>query len=389
VLEAVALDRGKNRNCRLVRVAAAAEDSIAAAGSPRANSGNFAQGNRKGVTVDMRHAVIECRSESYLRVDGNGPSAGMGRDRGNLQDRDQRLVRLHTTSRITGRVGKVLNCKPERERMSRPTLMRGMRSLRDGAYLPVAVWGGFPALSVAWEWSACLTPDDGGNCRDLDRENWRVRAKAMDQALAHGGRRPLADARAQSMSRVIAVPSRVDTLAGARRRCPLASPVPTCGNPWCDRYGRGKLTRFIELQSEQGGGVLRDSVASGGYFSQGFVRTPRAHGFSRRTRKDPSGLVFCRSRPMAMKGHGRNAAVRLSGADRERFQTLRRTSRGSTARRNSWPDPRVTQRHMMGVRRVMAAGAPITRRRQLDTSACPMARPDDWLLESRPRCRWI
>ena len=58
------------------RVAAAAQVSIAAAGLAAAQLWKLRSGQRQQVAVDMRHAVVECRSERYLRVEGQSPRHG-------------------------------------------------------------------------------------------------------------------------------------------------------------------------------------------------------------------------------------------------------------------------------------------------------------------------
>src|ERR1700689_5877754 len=55
------------------RVAAAAQTSIAAAGLAAAKIWKLRSGQDQEIAVDMRHAVVECRSERYLRLDGNPP----------------------------------------------------------------------------------------------------------------------------------------------------------------------------------------------------------------------------------------------------------------------------------------------------------------------------
>src|SRR5690242_78713 len=55
------------------RVAAAAQASVAASGLAAAEIWKLRCGQSQGVAVDMRHAVIECRSERYLRVNGDPP----------------------------------------------------------------------------------------------------------------------------------------------------------------------------------------------------------------------------------------------------------------------------------------------------------------------------
>jgi hypothetical protein len=55
------------------RVAAAAQASIAAAGLAAAEIWRARSGETQQVAVDMVHAVVECRSERYLRVDDKPP----------------------------------------------------------------------------------------------------------------------------------------------------------------------------------------------------------------------------------------------------------------------------------------------------------------------------
>ena len=55
------------------RVAAAAQSSVAAAGLAAAHLWQLRSGQSQQVAVDMRHAVVECRSERYLRLDGKPP----------------------------------------------------------------------------------------------------------------------------------------------------------------------------------------------------------------------------------------------------------------------------------------------------------------------------
>src|SRR3984893_13877419 len=55
------------------RVAAAAQVSIAAAGLAAAQIWQLRSGQSQDVAVDMCHAVVEWRSERYLRVDGKPP----------------------------------------------------------------------------------------------------------------------------------------------------------------------------------------------------------------------------------------------------------------------------------------------------------------------------
>src|SRR6185312_1007808 len=78
------------------RVAAAAQVPIAASGLAAAEIRKLRSGEAQNVTVDMLHAVDECRSERYLRVDGKPPPPTWDAIAGIYKTRDARFVRLHT-----------------------------------------------------------------------------------------------------------------------------------------------------------------------------------------------------------------------------------------------------------------------------------------------------
>src|ERR1700726_2064321 len=98
------------------RVAAAAQVSIAAAGLAAADLWRLRSGQSQDVAVDMGHAVVECRSERYLRVDGQPPPPAWDAIAGIYKTRDHRFVRLHTNfPHHREAVCCVLNCKAERD----------------------------------------------------------------------------------------------------------------------------------------------------------------------------------------------------------------------------------------------------------------------------------
>jgi hypothetical protein len=72
-LDAVTLTGEEPQLPSSFRVAAAAQASIAATGLAAAQVWKLRSGQSQDVAVDMRHAVVECRSERYLRVDGKPP----------------------------------------------------------------------------------------------------------------------------------------------------------------------------------------------------------------------------------------------------------------------------------------------------------------------------
>ena len=96
------------------------------------------------------------------------------------------------------------------------------------------------------------------------------------------GDRPLAGLRVLDLSRVIAGPVAGRTLAAHGADVMLISGPDLPAIPWLTiDTGRGKLSSFVELKSEQGRGTLRDLLAQADIFSQGYrPRALAALGFS-------------------------------------------------------------------------------------------------------------
>ena len=117
------------------RVAAAAQASIAASGLAAAQIWKLRSGQSQDVTVDMRHAVVECRSERYLRVDGKPPGPAWDVIAGIYKTRDGRFVRLHTNFRHhRDAVCKVLSCKPERDDVQAALMQWDGEAFETAAY---------------------------------------------------------------------------------------------------------------------------------------------------------------------------------------------------------------------------------------------------------------
>src|SRR5258708_22292097 len=117
------------------RVAAAAQASIAAAGLAAAHIWKLRSGHSQDVAVDMRHAVVECRSERYLRVNDKPPPPAWDAIAGVYKTRDHRFVRLHTNFRHhRDAVCAVLNCKPERDDVQAALLQWDGEAFETAAY---------------------------------------------------------------------------------------------------------------------------------------------------------------------------------------------------------------------------------------------------------------
>src|SRR6266576_3346235 len=117
------------------RVAAAAQASIAAAGLAAAQIWKLRAEQSQNVAVDMRHAVVECRSERYLRVDGKPPPPAWDAIAGIYKTQDQRFVRLHTNFRHhRDAVCEVLNCRPERDAVQAALMQWDGEAFETAAY---------------------------------------------------------------------------------------------------------------------------------------------------------------------------------------------------------------------------------------------------------------
>jgi crotonobetainyl-CoA:carnitine CoA-transferase CaiB-like acyl-CoA transferase len=288
-LDAVALTGEEPQLPSSFRVGAAAQASIAAAGIAAAQIWKWRSGQSQGVTVDMRHAVVECRSERYLRVEGNGPPPAWDAIAGIYKTRDRRFVRLHTNfPHHRDAVCKVLNCKPDRDAVQAALMAWDAEAFETAAY---AAGGVVAMMRSHEEWLALPHATALAQLPLLSIEKI---GEAAPRPWPKGDR-PLAGLRVLDLSRVIAGPVSGRTLAAHGADVLLVSGPDLPAIPWLAiDTGRGKLTSFIELKSEQGRGVLRDLLAQADIFSQGYRPHALANlGFSPQdaARISP-GIVF-------------------------------------------------------------------------------------------------
>jgi crotonobetainyl-CoA:carnitine CoA-transferase CaiB-like acyl-CoA transferase len=298
------------------RVAAAAQASIAAAGLAAAQIWKLRSGQSQDVAVDMRHAVVECRSERYLRVDGKPPGPTWDAIAGIYKTRDQRFVRLHTNFRHhRDAVCKVLNCKPERDDVQAALMQWDAEAFETAAY----AGGGVVAMMRSHqEWS--VSPHAKA-LAELPLVSIAKIGEAAPKPWPKGDR-PLAGVRVLDLSRVIAGPVAGRTLAVHGADVLLISGPDLPAIPWLTiDTGRGKLTSFVELKSEQGRGSLRDLLAQADIFSQGYrPKSIAALGFSPEdAAKINPGIVY-----VSLSAYGHAGPW----AERRGFDSLVQTSTG-------------------------------------------------------------
>src|SRR5882757_8472313 len=315
-LDAVTLTGEEPQLPSSFRVAAAAQASIAAAGLAAANIWQLRSGQSQDTAVDMRHAVVECRSERYLRIDGKPPPPAWDAIAGIYRTRDQRFVRLHTNFRHhRDAVCKVLNCKAERDQVQ-AALMQW-----DGEAFETAAYAGGCVVALMRsheEWSdlahakalAALPPISIEKIGDAAPKPWPA------------GDRPLEGVRVLDLSRVIAGPVAGRTLAVHGADVLLVSGPDLPAIPWLTiDNGRGKLTSFVELKREQGREVLRGLLAEADIFSQGYrPKAIAALGFSpEAVAKINPGIVY-----VSLSAYGHAGPW----AERRGFDSLVQTSTG-------------------------------------------------------------
>jgi crotonobetainyl-CoA:carnitine CoA-transferase CaiB-like acyl-CoA transferase len=251
------------------RVAAAAQASIAAAALAAAHVWKLRSGEGQDVAVDMRHAVVECRSERYLRVENTPPPPAWDAIAGVYKTRGQRFVRLHTNfPHHRDAVCRVLNCKAERDEVQAALMGWDAEAFESAAYEA----GGVVSMMRSYdEWSAMPQARALANLPVITLE------KIGDAAPKRwpAGDRPLAGLRVLDLSRVIAGPVAGRTLAAHGADVMLVSSPDLPAIPWLTiDTGRGKLSAFIDLKRDGGRNQMKALLAEADIFSQGY--RPRA-----------------------------------------------------------------------------------------------------------------
>jgi crotonobetainyl-CoA:carnitine CoA-transferase CaiB-like acyl-CoA transferase len=263
------------------RVGTAAQATVAAAGLAAAEVWRQRTKRAQAVSVDMRHAAIEFRSERYMRLDGKPPGPAWDKIAGIYSTGDGRKVRLHTNF---------------------PHHRDGMLKLLGSAYELEAV----QAALAKWQGEAFETAAaEAGLVATMMRSPAEWAAHPQGQAVANlplfqiskigeaparpllgfpeeDERRPLAGIRVLDLTRVIAGPVCGRTLAahGADVMRITAPHLP--GLPELDiDTGRGKLSAGVDLRATDDRDWLRALVREAHVFVQGYrPGTIAARGFS-------------------------------------------------------------------------------------------------------------
>jgi crotonobetainyl-CoA:carnitine CoA-transferase CaiB-like acyl-CoA transferase len=239
-------------------VATVAQTTIAASALAASELWRQRTGRQQRVSVPMRDAAIEFRSERYMRVDGGPPKDLWDKIAGLYRCGDGRFVRLHTNfPHHRDGVLKLLNCDYSRE-----AVQHALDGWKAEAFETAAAEAGLVVTATRSfaEWD---THPQGRALAAMPVFSIERIGAAPPQPLPAGDR-PLSGVRVLDLTRVIAGPVCGRTLAahGADVMLVTAAHLPQMG-PLVIDSGRGKLSTFIDLRETAGrdtlGGLLRDA----------------------------------------------------------------------------------------------------------------------------------
>jgi crotonobetainyl-CoA:carnitine CoA-transferase CaiB-like acyl-CoA transferase len=246
-------------------VGTAAQTAIAASALAAVSIGRLRGLPPQQVSVDMRHAAIEYRSEHWLSVNGGPPAQEWDKIAGTYQCGDGRWVRLHTNfPHHRDGVLKLLGCAYDRESMAAALRRYSAFELEDQA----AVAGlCATAMRSFAEWDA---HPQGQAVQSESLVGITQIGEAAPEPLVAAAR-PLGGIRVLDLTRVIAGPVCGRTLAAHGADVLLIS-APHLYNPPSLEIdtGRGKLSAQLDLRNEADRETLRCLVRQADIFVQGY-----------------------------------------------------------------------------------------------------------------------
>jgi crotonobetainyl-CoA:carnitine CoA-transferase CaiB-like acyl-CoA transferase len=247
------------------RVGAAAQVSIGGAAVAASELHRQRTGHVQRVTVDMRHAALECRSERYFRVNAAPTPELWDPLAGAYRCGDGRWVRLHTNfPHHRDGVLRLLNCEGTRNAVGRALLgwqAADFETAATEAGMVVAMMRSFA------EWDA--HPQAAAVAAEPLIKITRL-GDAPPRPLGAGSR-PLQGVRVLELTRIIAGPVCGRTLAlhGADVLRVIGPQVPTIEAADIDT-GRGKRSAFLGFSSAEDAERMRSLIGEADIFVQSY-----------------------------------------------------------------------------------------------------------------------
>jgi len=256
-------------------VGTAAQATIGAAALAAGELWRLRTGRRQRVSVDMRAAAIEFRSERYLRVNGKVPDEYHDDIAGLYRCGDGRWVRLHTNlpHHCSGLL-KLLGCEHDRDAVKRTLEGWKAEKLEDAAAEAGLV---VTACRSFAEWDA---HPQGRAISGLPLFTIEQIGDTPARPLP-GAERPLSGVKVLDLTRIIAGPVCGRTLAGHGADVLLvtAAHLPSM-LPLVIDTGRGKLSTSLDLREPSAREALTGLVRDADVFVQGYrPGAIAAHGF--------------------------------------------------------------------------------------------------------------
>ncbi len=257
-------------------VGTAAQATIGAAALAAAELWRLRTGGRQGVSVDMRRAAVEFRSERYLRVDDKVPDEYHDDIAGLYRCGDGRWARLHTNlpHHCSGLL-KLLGVPHDKA-----AVQRALDGMTAEALETAAAEAGLvvTACRSFAEWDR---HPQGHAVAKLPLFSIEKIGDAPPKKLAVADR-PLSDVKVLDLTRIIAGPVCGRTLAAHGADVLLVTAKHLASMlPLVMDTGRGKLSTSIDLREASGREMLAALVPAADVFVQGYrPGAIAAHGFA-------------------------------------------------------------------------------------------------------------
>lgn len=257
-------------------VGTAAQATIGAAALAAAELWRLRSGRRQNISIDMRHAAIEFRSERYLRVDGKVLDEYHDDLAGLYRCGDGRWARLHTNlpHHCNGLL-KLLGVPHDRA-----AVQRALDGMTAEALETAAAAAGL-VVTACRSFSEWDRHPQGQAVAKLPLFSIEKIGDAPPKKLA-AAERPLSGVKVLDLTRIIAGPVCGRTLAAHGADVLLVTAKHLASMlPLVMDTGRGKLSTSIDLRETSGRETLASLVPDADVFVQGYrPGAIAAHGFS-------------------------------------------------------------------------------------------------------------